>query len=133
MFLFIIAIVVFLVGFISLFIVEGKEKIGSAVLIAVAVIICLISCITSIPTGHTGIVSNFGKVSDTTLDAGISFKAPWTKIIKMDNRTQKSSLEMACFSSDIQEVNVKYTVNYRIEKANASQIYKNIGKSITIP
>lgn len=128
MFLFIIAIVVFLVGFISLFIVEGKEKIGSAVLIAVAVIICLISCITSIPTGHTGIVSNFGKVSDTTLDAGISFKAPWTKIIKMDNRTQKSSLEMACFSSDIQEVNVKYTVNYRIEKANASQIYKNIGK-----
>jgi regulator of protease activity HflC (stomatin/prohibitin superfamily) len=91
------------------------------------VLLCGIACLTSVPTGHTGVVSNFGKVANTTLDSGIHFKAPWTKVVKMDNRTQKASLEMACFSSDIQEVNVKYTVNYRIEKVNASLIYKNIG------
>lgn len=128
MILFIVAMFLLLIGVGSLFIAEGEEKIGGIVAIAVAVVICLISCFTIIPTGHTGIVSNFGKISSSTLDAGISAKAPWSKIIKMDNRTQKSSLEMACFSSDIQEVNVVYTVNYRIEKTNASQIYKNIGK-----
>jgi regulator of protease activity HflC (stomatin/prohibitin superfamily) len=35
---------------------------------------------------------------------------------------------MQCFSSDIQEVSVIYTVNYQINKANAQEIYRTIGK-----
>lgn len=54
--------------------------------------------------------------------------APWKKVVNMDNRTQKQSIEMPCFSSDIQEVNVIYTVNYQINKANAQEIYRTIGK-----
>ena len=34
---------------------------------------------------------------------------------------------MACFSSDIQEVNIIYTINYQINKANAQEIYRSIG------
>lgn len=90
-------------------------------------IIIFCSCLKSVPTGHTGIVTTFGKVEDITLDAGIHFIKPWQKVIKMDNRTQKQELSLSCFSSDIQEVTVTYTVNYQIEKANAQNIYKNIG------
>ena len=86
-----------------------------------------IGCFKSVPTGHTGIVTNFGKVEDYTLEAGIHFERPWVKVIDMDNRTQKNTLTLSCFSSDIQEVTVVYTVNYQINKANASAIYRNIG------
>ena len=97
------------------------------IVLAIVFIVC--SCITSVPTGNTGIVTTFGKVEDYVLDSGLSMKAPWQKVIKMDNRIQKENVTLACFSSDIQEVSVSYTVNYQIDKANAMNIYKSIGTS----
>jgi regulator of protease activity HflC (stomatin/prohibitin superfamily) len=47
----------------------------------------------------------------------------------MDNRNQKASVDLACFSSDIQEVAVTYTLNYQISKTNAQTIYKETGVS----
>ncbi len=90
-------------------------------------IICLLGFIKTVPTGSTGIVTTFGRIENITLDAGIHFMAPWKKVVIMDNRTQKQSIEMQCFSSDIQEVSVTYTVNYQINKANAQEIYRTIG------
>lgn len=96
-------------------------------IIAAVVTVIIASC-ASIPTGYTGIISTFGKVENYTLDAGIHMLAPWKKVIKMDNRVQKETIELSCFSSDIQEVNVIYAVNYQIDKENAMNIYKTIGK-----
>jgi len=85
-------------------------------------------CITTVPTGHTGIVTTFGRVEDKTFEAGVHAKAPWQQVVVMDNRIQKAGLEMLCFSSDIQEVMTNYTVNYQIEKSNAQTIYRTIGQ-----
>lgn len=105
-----------------------KEIISIIAIIAVVLmLVCGLTCIAKVPTGHTGVVTNFGRVLDYTYDAGIHLKAPWQKVIKMDNRIQKQTIELACFSSDIQEVSMVYTVNYQINKANAQNIYKNIG------
>ena len=109
---------------------NNTKKIGILVGIGVAVIALLLiagACFATVPTGHTGILTTFGKVEDQTLEAGMHFKLPWQKVITMDNRNQKSSLSLICFSSDIQEVDVVYTVNYQIEKKNAQNIYKTIG------
>jgi regulator of protease activity HflC (stomatin/prohibitin superfamily) len=85
------------------------------------------SCVKTVPTGHTGVATVFGKVQNYTLDAGMNFTSPWVKVIKMDNRVQKATIDLACFSSDIQEVNIKYTLNYQINKENAMNIYKSVG------
>ena len=85
------------------------------------------SCFVFIPTGYTGIITTFGKVHDTTLDAGISFKAPYDRIIKMDNREQRFSFELSAFSSDIQEVDVKGSVNLNIDKKTAMNLYREVG------
>ncbi len=98
-----------------------------AAIVLVLAIIAVATCFTSVPTGHTGIITTFGKVEDQTLEAGMHFKLPWQKVVKMDNRNQKSSLTLTCFSSDIQEVDVIYTINYQIEKSNAQTIYKSVG------
>ena len=75
--------------------------------IAVLALIIVVSfCTTQVPTGYTGIVTTFGRVEDTTLEAGFHFKSPFQKIILMDNREQKTSFKTEAFSSDIQQVDI---------------------------
>ena len=113
---------------------KNKEKKGLANLVTVVgalfcVGILLLSCFETVPTGHTGVVTTFGRVENTTLDSGVHFKLPWQKVVKMDNRVQKQTVTMPCFSSDIQEVNMIYTLNYQIKKSDAQNIYRTIGES----
>ncbi|MBO4355638.1 MAG: prohibitin family protein, partial [Clostridia bacterium] len=112
-------------------------KIIMWVVIAIVGLIIVLNCLTSVPTGYSGIVTTFGKVENNILDAGLHLKLPWQKVVKMDNRNQKGTLELIAFSKDIQEVAVSYSINYQIEKANAQNIYKSVGvryyETIMIP
>lgn len=105
----------------------------SVIPMVAAIVICVVSvgsaCVVSVPTGHTGIVTTFGRVENFTFEAGVHFKLPWQETVIMDNRNQKASIDLQSFSSDIQEVSVRYTVNYQIQKSNAQTIYKEIGIS----
>lgn len=106
-------------------------RLGRIITAAVIVILLLslaLGSFTKIPTGYTGIVTTFGRVENYTFDPGIHFKMPWQSVIKMDNRIQKHTLELSCFSQDIQEVNVKYTLNYQISARDAMTIYATIGR-----
>lgn len=105
----------------------GILTVIAAVLIIAAVI--ALACVTTVPTGHTGVVTTFGSVEDYTFDAGVHMKLPWQKVVMMDNRIQKQTVNLSCFSSDIQEVSMVFTVNYQINKANAQVIYSTIGIS----
>ena len=102
---------------------------GSLLIVTILVIVAIIgmSCVTTVPTGHTGVVTTFGSVEDYTYDSGVHFKLPWQRVVMMDNRIQKQTVNLSCFSSDIQEVTRVYTVNYQINKANAQNIYRSIG------
>ena len=130
MFLLIIAIIIFICGFIVPGLIDaedrGKRLIRTAATV-VALLLLVVSCVTYVPTGYTGIVTTFGKVHDTTLDAGISFKAPWDNVIRMDNREQRFSFELEAFSKDIQEVDLKGSVNLNIDKSIAMNLYREVG------
>jgi len=110
---------------------KGFGKAGKAGVIAIAVIIAAIviatSCVVRIPTGYTGIVTNFGKVTDRTLDPGLHLKAPWQSVVKMDTRIQVKTVDLSCFSSDIQEVLVNYALNFQIASRDTKTIYSTIG------
>ena len=45
----------------------------------------------------------------------------------MDNRIQRATETLSCFSSDIQEVTMLYTLNYQISSKDAMTIYRTIG------
>jgi regulator of protease activity HflC (stomatin/prohibitin superfamily) len=130
---FILAIILLLVG-IGVTIYQAVENSAGAATASaiITLIICGIlfglSFMSVVPTGHTGVLTTFGKVEDRTLEAGMNFKAPWQNIVCMDNRVQKQTTDLVCFSSDIQEVSMRYTINYQISSANAMTIYKTIGK-----
>jgi len=103
---------------------KGKQLISLLGLIIVG-----FGCFSSVPTGHTGIVTTFGKVEEKTFEAGVNFKSPVQKVILMDNRNQKATIDLVCFSSDIQEVSIVYSLNYQIRKENAQDIYRTIGSN----
>lgn len=100
----------------------------AVIAIVLCVVLVFLGCIASVPTGHTGVVTTFGRVENRTYDAGFNLKAPWQSVITMDNRVQKANTTLSCFSADIQEVTVSYTLNYQIDKVNAQEIYKTVGK-----
>lgn len=107
---------------------EKRFGVLCGIIAAVLVVFCMgLGCMANVPTGHTGVLTTFGRVEDNTLEAGMNFKAPWQEVICMDNRVQKQTTDLICFSSDIQEVSMKYTVNYQISSADAMTIYKTIG------
>ena len=130
-----LGIIVFIVAFIVLSLHPGERSYdmpkfrvcGKSFLSLLALLLCLVNGIKSIPTGHTGVVATFGKVEDFTLEAGIHFINPLSRVVKIDNRTQKETVEFSAFSSDIQEVEVVYTLNYSIDKANAQNLYRTVG------
>ena len=108
-----------------------KKNIGRVIVIVSAVAVAFVvalCCITTVPTGYTGIVTTFGKVENYTYDAGFHLKAPFQRVIKMDNRTQKSVEELQAFSSDIQQVDISIAVNYSIDQSTAEKLYKTVGQ-----
>ena len=131
MFLFVLAVVVLLIGlgFAALF--RKEKRSVSVVFLVITPILCIallaFACVISVPAGHTGVVVTFGRVEDYTFDSGMHFVLPWQQVVKMDNRIQKQTTVLPCFSSDIQEVEMTYTVNYQIQKADAMTIYRTIG------
>lgn len=134
MFQLIVAVVVLIIGLIIRTNLKEKGKKTTSALVtvgavAISAVLIILSCTATVPTGHTGVVTTFGRVEETTLDSGVHFKLPWQKVIRMDNRIQKNTVEMPCFSSDIQEVNLVYTINYQIKKSDAQTIYRTIGES----
>lgn len=102
------------------------HMVGSFVALIVAVILAF-SMIKTVPTGYTGILTTFGKVEPNTVSAGVHVIAPWQKIVKLDNRTQKVSVETDTFSKDIQQVKVSLAVNFCIDQATAQELYKTVG------
>ena len=96
------------------------------VIVAVLVVLLLLST-TVIKAGHTGVVSTFGRVSETVLQEGFHFKLPWQKVTKMDNRIVKLDVATEAFSSDLQTVAVNLAVNYRVDPKMSYSIVKNVG------
>lgn len=109
-----------------------KKLIRLVVLIAVlavAAVIVLGSCLVTIPAGHTGVVTTFGRVANHTLSPGMHLKSPTQHIIIMDSRSQKRTINTEAFSSDIQQVSVACSVNFSVPSDGCRSLYENVGVS----
>ena len=64
------------------------RKLAGAV--AAACLVFMLMCtITVVPAGHVGVINVFGRVSPTTLPAGIQFVNPMARVIEMSVQTQE--------------------------------------------
>lgn len=103
------------------------KKLIIAASILVLFLILILTLFTTVPTGHTGVVTTFGKVEQFVLDEGVHVKLPWQRVINMDNRAQKKTVTTPAFSSDIQQVDVICTLNYSVDRETSQTLYRNVG------
>ncbi len=104
------------------------KKVIAIVVTVLVVIIVLLNSITIVDAGHTGVINTLGNVSENVLQEGIHMKIPFIQtIIKMDNRIVKLEVETEAFSKDLQTVETKLAINYRVSKDKSYAIYKNVG------
>lgn len=109
---------------------KNKIILGTIVGVFVLAIIILIASITTVPTGYVGVKTRFGQVQDDVIQEGLNLKAPFVEsIVKIDCRTQKYEIATEASSKDLQKIsNLKVVVNYNVDKGNANNLYKEVGK-----
>ena len=101
--------------------------IGVVLALIIAAIVVMTSCLVTIPAGHTGIVTTFGRVADYTLAPGMHLKAPMQRIIIMDSRSQKQTIATQAFSSDIQQVDISCSINFSVPSDGCRTLYETVG------
>lgn len=109
-----------------------KKIVRNCALLIIAILLFIIACssITIVPAGHKGIVITMGAVDEKVLNEGLRFKIPFLQSVKtLDARIQKYESDAACVSKDMQEVQARVAINYRIDIQNADKLYQNIGES----
>lgn len=97
-------------------------------IIAVAVLIVVLSAGAIVPAGSTGVVVTLGSVSDTTYSEGFHLKIPFVQQVEIvSNKIQVYETDASAVSKDLQTVNSKIAVNFRVRSDASASIYKNIG------
>lgn len=111
---------------------KKSNKVVKIIVIVISAIIALIilcASTTTVPSGHTGVVVQLGKVTGETFSDGFHFKPPFvTKVIKMDNQVQKEDVECNAVSKDLQTISSSIAVNYHLSAENSAGMYKNVGQ-----
>lgn len=98
-----------------------------------------ISIMTSVSTGYTGILTTFGKVESTPVEAGFHLKSPWQRIVLMDNRVQTMRIASGtknattgdtAETADQQLIPVfEFEVQYQLIPEMSYSIYANYGEN----
>lgn len=107
---------------------RSAGKIIATVIIVLALVIVILNSFTAVTAGHSGVVTTFGKVSDSVLTEGLHFKIPFVqKIVLVDNRVLKAEADCSSASKDLQTVRSTIAVNYKVMNSYSASVYKNIG------
>ena len=110
---------------------DKKKKTGriiAGVAAGIAAIIVVFSSAAVVPTGSTGVITTFGKVSEDTYSEGFHLKIPIAQqMVIISNKIQVYETDASAVSSDLQTVNSKIAINYRVKADSSASIYKNIG------
>jgi len=91
------------------------------------IILIILSCAVTIPTGSVGIRVLFGKVQDGYLEPGFYVLNPFVRIVKMNIRTQKADEEGVIPSKEMLNMTLKTSINYHLDKYKVEDIYKTLG------
>lgn len=78
-----------------------------------------------IQPGHRGVKVTLGKVDPEPLAEGAGFVIPFiTEVVPISIRQLRRSLTAPCYSSDLQQVNVRLSVLFRIPESSVVRIFQ---------
>jgi regulator of protease activity HflC (stomatin/prohibitin superfamily) len=103
----------------------GKLILGGFV--AFLLLIFFFNSVTTIPAGHIGVLTLFGKVTDEQLDSGIHLVNPFKKVNEMSVRTQalKESAEVPSEEGLVMRLDTSLV--FHLNPNKAAYVYKELG------
>lgn len=105
-----------------------SKKVIIAVVAVVLIALTMFSSAIVIQPGHTGVVVTMGKVEEEVMQEGFHFKIPFIQdVVQIDNRIVVLEVETEAFSKDLQTVQTRLAINYRVDNRKSYSIYKNVG------
>jgi prohibitin 1 len=134
---FIVLSVFFVVALLAAFWARGREPraelavmVRRAALAASGVLafLILMSAVTVVDAGHVGIVDVFGRVSTTTLKAGLQLVNPMARVVQMSIQTQELKETMDVPSKEGMTMNIEVSVLYHLDPEKAADVYRSIGQ-----
>jgi prohibitin 1 len=97
--------------------------------IAALVFLLMLMCtITSVRAGHIGVVDVFGRVSPTTLKAGIQLVNPMARVIEMSVQTQELKETMDVPSKEGMTMAIEVSVLFHLDPDKAGEVYRSVGE-----
>ncbi len=98
-------------------------------LVIVLGVVLLGSCsLTTIDTGHVGVLTLFGQVTREQLPEGMHIINPLKAVTKLSIRTQESKEIAEVPSSEGLLIHLEASLLYRLEPAQATEVYQKIGR-----
>jgi regulator of protease activity HflC (stomatin/prohibitin superfamily) len=98
-----------------------------AIIVAIIGVAALISSITIIQPGHTGVRVLAGSVNGVVSE-GLHFVVPFVeRVVPMDNRTVAMEMHTEAVTRDLQAVHMNYIVNYSLNADASEHVFRTIG------
>ncbi|MCR4829467.1 MAG: prohibitin family protein [Bacteroidales bacterium] len=98
-------------------------------IVVMLLVIVAMSSFYTIRSTERGVLSTFGKISDSAIDAGLHVKIPFIQSVKKVNIQQKKfDGKENSYTRDVQTSEVEYTINYDLVRENVPRLIKNVGE-----
>src|SRR5256712_1437693 len=105
----------------------GKKLLQLAIL--VLAIILLFSSVTSIPTGHVGVLTLFGRVTGEALGEGIHMINPLKTVQKLSVQTQSVKESASVPSNEGLILALDTSLLFRLDRTKAAQVFQTVGEN----
>lgn len=106
---------------------------NNSIAVVALVVLILASILASqafvtVESGTVGVVTRFGAVQEGTLEPGLATVLPMvTRVVPVETRIKKIDADAEASSKDLQIVTSKVTLNYRVDRASADELYEQLG------
>jgi len=100
-------------------------KIATVVLI----LLLLMACVTSIPTGNVGVLTLFGRVTGDILGEGIHLINPLKSVQKLSVQTQSVKESANTPSNEGLMLALDTSLLFRLDRTKAAQVYQTVGEN----
>jgi len=97
------------------------------IIVVFITVIILFNCITTIPAGHVGVGTMFGKVKANTYSEGMHLVNPFLKITLFDARQKTHKESMGVPSADQLITQFELSLQYRLIREKAPSMLKETG------
>lgn len=94
---------------------------------AIVILILLLASTTSVPTGHVGVLTLFGRVTGEVLSEGIHLINPLKSVQKLSIQTQSVKESASVPSNEGLIMALDTSLLYHLDKSMAAQVYQTIG------